>query len=445
MPTDNNNDMVRIDPDVNDPLLKTDSIPVEEENIKCEACQGIISESERVCGFHGEDYCEDCYEERHCECQSCCDDYPIDDVYTMDGETYCDDCYHEIFTYCESCDNTVNRDYAIWSETHQEYYCEDCYPGEGEDVDLDSYGNVDLHESKCFNRNKFSRAVGLELEAVNDDYEAMEYGYYESNWEFRNNWRVVHDGSIDSGDGVGREFITRGGLSGDELYQSIDNITTDLKRIGWSVNRSCGMHIHIDARDLKWREIKYILAVSKLCEQIIYMMLPDSRRNSRWCKRIPMTMEHIMDICDDQDFIDTWYQAFDTYPSYEKYNDARYCGVNMHSRIIHGSIEFRHHSGTLDAEKIINWIEICQRIVEAGIKLARLDRGNITTFNEYKKTYALNQYIEASKTSMTPLAVDEFFHLLEVDSELRAYMMKRILKFYNPEIVGEYTEIGINI
>jgi hypothetical protein len=174
-------------------------------------------------------------------------------------------------------------------------------------------------------------------------------------------------------------------------------------------------------------------------------MLPDSRRNSRWCKRIPMTMGHIMDICDDQDFIDTWYQAFDTYPSYEKYNDARYCGVNMHSRIIHGSIEFRHHSGTLDSKKIINWIEICQRIVEAGIKLAKLDRGNITTFNEYKKTYALSQYIEKSKTSMTPLAVDEFFHLLEVDIDLRAYIVKRILKFYNPEIVGEYTEIGINI
>ena len=444
MPTDNNNDMVRIDPE-NDPLLKTNSIPVEEENIKCEGCQGIISESERLTGFNGEDYCEDCYEERHYECESCCDFYPIDDVYTNNGETYCDDCYHEIFTYCQSCDTTINRDYAMWSETHEEYYCEDCYPGEGEDVDLDSYGNVDLHESKCFNRNKFSRAVGLELEAVHEDYEAMDYSYYERNWEFRNNWRVVHDGSIDSGDGVGREFITRGGLSGDELYQSIDNITTDLKRIGWSVNRSCGMHIHIDARDLKWREIKYILAVSKLSEQIIYKMLPDSRRNSRWCKRIPMTMGHIMDICDDQDFIDTWYQAFDTYPSYEKYNDARYCGVNMHSRIIHGSIEFRHHSGTLDSKKIINWIEICQRIVEAGIKLARLDRGNITTFNEYKKTYALSQYIEKSKTSMTPLAVDEFFHLLEVDIDLRAYIVKRILKFYNPEIVGEYTEIGINI
>ena len=448
MPTDNNNDMVRIDPE-SDPLLKTnhitdETVSEEEDNVKCDACEGIVSKSEIIRSESGDDYCEDCYNERHFCCDGCNMTYDVEDSVAHNGEIYCSECYHENYTDCVECEENIHRDYAMWCEREEQYYCEDCYPGDGEDVDLDSYGNVDLHKSKCFNRNKFSRAVGIELEAINEDREAMDYGYYESNWEFRNNWRVVHDGSIDSGEGVGREFITKGGLSGDELYQSIDNVTTGLKDYGWSVNRSCGMHIHIDARDLRWREIKYILAVSKLCEQIMFKMLPTSRRNGRWCKRIPLTMENILSICDDQEFIETWYGAFDTYPSYDKYNDARYCGVNMHSRIIHGSIEFRHHSGTLDSEKIVNWIEVCQRIVEAGIKLARLDKGNITRFNEYTKTYSLNQYIEASKESMQPLKLADFFHLLDIDGKLKTYITSRILKFYNPEVIGEYTEIGMN-
>ena len=426
------------------PTDKNNTVSKEEEEIlKCDACQGIVLEDELTRTPGGEDYCEDCFSESYSNCDSCNEFYENDDCHQYNGEYYCADCYSESFVDCVECEEIVNRDYAMWSEREEQYYCEDCYPGEGEDVDLESYGRVNLHKSKCFNRNKFSRAVGIELEAINEDYDCMDSDFYEDNWEFKNNWNVIHDGSIDSGEGKGREFITRGGLSGDELYQSIDNITSMLKFRGWQVNRSCGMHVHIDARDLNWREIKYILAVSKLSEQIIYKMLPRSRVDGRWCKRIPIDINDILNIKDNQDFIDTWYQSFDTYPSYDKYNDSRYCGTNMHSRIIHGSIEFRHHSGTLDSDKIINWIEICQKIVDAGIKLAKLNKGNITRFKEYIGIYELNQHIESSKESMIPLDIHNFCRLLNIDNELKEYITKRILKFYNSDKIGEYEEISI--
>ena len=59
------------------------------------------------------------------------------------------------------------------------------------------------------------------------------------------------------------------------------------------------------------------------------------------------------------------------HPSTDKYNDARYSGLNMHSRYYHGSLEFRLHSGTLNSRKIFNWISILNVIIIKGIQLSK--------------------------------------------------------------------------
>ena len=92
----------------------------------------------------------------------------------------------------------------------------------------------------------------------------------------------------------------------------------------------------------------------------------------------------------EEDLIETYYTYLDAYPSTEKYNEARYCGLNIHSRYFHGSIEFRLHSGTLNKTKIKNWIRILSHIVEEGIMLSKLSKEGYTDWNKYLDNLSLD-------------------------------------------------------
>ena len=88
----------------------------------------------------------------------------------------------------------------------------------------------------------------------------------------------------------------------------------------------------------------------------------------------------------------------DSHPSTDKYNEARYCGLNLHSRYYHGSIEFRLHSGTINKKKIVNWISICNIIIEKGIEISKFSKENIDAWIKLKPNTkifgdVLEQYI----------------------------------------------------
>jgi hypothetical protein len=421
---------------------------IEEKYESCQHCDELYPKTDMIEIDSDEFVCDDCFGDHYAECNSCNEIMVEDDTYWSEGgDSYCNDCYYDHYTHCSDCSCELDVDYANYND-HGESYCDDCY-GDPTEVDLDSYGVVDIRLSKSFEKNKFARAVGLEIEACNPHYDELERDLYANNFEIKNNWRIVHDGSISpSGeDDVGREFVTRGGLSGDELYMSINNMTSILTREDWYVNKSCGLHVHIDARDLRARQLAYILAVAKLCEPVIYKMMPPSRSNTRWAKRIPMSTEQILRIHDEEDFIDAWYRSHGTNPSMEKYNDSRYCGVNMHSRVIHGSIEFRHHSGTLNPEKIINWIEICQSIVKAGLDLHNLVERKQVSGQSMSLSRA-KQLMKIWKLMMSRDHKDRYCNIYEMGVILdlhilvRAYMHNRIRKFYDSSIQEDYDRIG---
>ena len=112
----------------------------------------------------------------------------------------------------------------------------------------------------------------------------------------------------------------------------------------------------------------------------------------------------------------------------EKYNDSRYCGMNMHSRIINGSIEFRYHSGTINQEKILNWVKICTAIVDVGIEISNeieSELYNIITGRD--------------------LTYEEFFKYLKLDDDVREYVDQRMAKFYNKSKAEDYRVLEYSI
>jgi len=130
------------------------------------------------------------------------------------------------------------------------------------------------------------------------------------------------------------------------------------------VNSTCGLHVHIDMRN---RDEKQAFANLVKSQKLLYSMVPRSRYENTYCK--PNDKGLKMD-------------------SYQ----GRYLGINPSSYGEHGTIEVRLHSGTVNAEKINNWIKLLQAIayskrVPKIVKLSDL-------VNNVKLPSTLIEYIE---------------------------------------------------
>ena len=356
-------------------------------------------------------HCEDCNQEfNENESESL--------IYTEYGDCYCSDCYHESYTRCEECDCEVHYDNIWHAESTDGYYCEECYPGDGEDVDLSNYNGTPIPashsaEGDTFSINKFERLVGVEIETIADE---------EPNGCHPESFRRSYDGSIDGEHGC--EYISKP-MNGDQLFHEIDEMGDYLWNEGYHMNRSCGLHIHIDARDLFYKELKGIMLVIKSFEDTIFNILPKSRSKTNWCKKLPMTKESIMQIHSDSDFIASWYDYCGEYPSMDKYNDSRYHGLNLHARVYLGTIEFRYHSGTNNKTKIKNWITICQSIVQKGIEISKIIHDNSdpeTWTDENLRKLVFNK---------DDLGLENFIEILNL-KQINQYIMGRWGKFDRP-------------
>ena len=98
------------------------------------------------------------------QCEFCANEYERSNNHMQneDGEDLCYDCYYENYHSCESCGDEIHSDYVMYSDHMDAYYCEGCYPGDGEDVDLDNYCGTNIPashsaEGDTFSINKFER------------------------------------------------------------------------------------------------------------------------------------------------------------------------------------------------------------------------------------------------------------------------------------------------
>lgn len=177
-------------------------------------------------------------------------------------------------------------------------------------------------------------------------------------------WKVVSDGSV-TGGGNGMELVspplTEAG------FEQIEKVSAVLLALGATVNRTCGLHVHIGARNHSVATLKKLAALYIEHEPVIDQLLPNSRRGSanNYCKSPPANFRRLAEAGSVNDIISIINPS--TTPSNR---DGRFHKLNYHSYWRHGTVEFRHHSGTVDAAKIIKWVVFCSKLVEAAVREA---------------------------------------------------------------------------
>ena len=182
-------------------------------------------------------------------------------------------------------------------------------------------------------------------------------------------WRIKTDGSV-SGRGHGLELVTPV-LKGEMDMLRLRKILTWLEEIGCTVNRTCGLHVHVGVSDWQVSQFKNLAKRYMKFETAIDTFMPRSRRSSQnsYCQSNAKYLANEIryrsqfDTCDLAGMftkINKARTAKDVSTAIQpRGHSGRYVKLNLHSFWTHGTVEFRHHSGTICGDKIDNWVRVC--------------------------------------------------------------------------------------
>jgi hypothetical protein len=178
------------------------------------------------------------------------------------------------------------------------------------------------------------------------------------------NWKIVNDGSVHGSGGQGLEFVSPylPPLQGQAGLDEVALVANSLRDMGCIVNTSCGFHVHVGARGMGLVAFKNLVKLYARYEETLDGLMPQSRRGNRadYCKSIARVNFSKVDRAGTVTQL-----AQEIYRS-SGAHAPRYHKLNLEAYAKHQTVEFRQHSGTVDATKAVNWIVVCLKLVAAA-------------------------------------------------------------------------------
>lgn len=228
---------------------------------------------------------------------------------------------------------------------------------------MKAQGLLNMTDAEATERG-FNRRFGVEFEAYNVDRsvlcdalnEASIFTIIESyNHTTRRHWKIVTDSSIRGNKGF--ELVSPI-LQGEVGITEMKKVCEILQQCGAKVNSSCGTHVHIDAHSINLGSWKRIYINYARLEKVIDDFMPKSRKgNNNYYTKGFSTMTNFEEkISNARSLVEI-----------DNFFGSRYFKINPKSYARHNTIEFRQHSGTVEFEKISNWVRFL---------------GNLITFSE---------------------------------------------------------------
>jgi hypothetical protein len=219
------------------------------------------------------------------------------------------------------------------------------------------------------------------------------YGEYSVLDSQNRRWKVMSDGSITTERKEGRQIVSADNTYSVELVspiclyediETIQEIVRKLRPAGMIANKSCGIHIHLDASTNNANTLRNIANIMASKEDLIYKaMLVEVARERQYCKKVeqgfleelnrkkPRTLDEVSRI---------WYQGNDG--RREHYHSSRYHCLNLHSVFQKGTIEFRLFNSTTHAGKIKAYIQLCLAISAQALNQRCASRQKTQSTNE---------------------------------------------------------------
>lgn len=170
-------------------------------------------------------------------------------------------------------------------------------------------------------------------------------------------WQVKSDSSVSCNGYPGCEVVSPVLPADESGFAQVRTVCEALEAAGATANRTCGMHVHVDVRDLSAEQLKNVLRAYGHFQAEIDSVLPTSRRNSRWAQPLwnTWTRTRMLERIENATTVNDLAYAIGT----------RYSVMNLQKYVRTGTLEFRQHSGTAEARKALGWARWCVAFVEA--------------------------------------------------------------------------------
>ena len=167
--------------------------------------------------------------------------------------------------------------------------------------------------------------------------------------EIYSQWKVERDGSVTRVNGgveYGGELVSPIlSVDGNGLQQ-ITTVTRALKSAGATVDRWCGLHIHISVKDFNNQQRANIVDLWAFQERVIERFVAKSRINNQYCARMVSSR------------VANTVQALRQGNSITTYNSKMQSLNVLPFETPKKTFEVRLHQGTLSGKKINTWVKL---------------------------------------------------------------------------------------
>lgn len=222
--------------------------------------------------------------------------------------------------------------------------------------------------SNTLNQNEFVAALNLQLGITGSELEVVSAYYSDTD---ATKWRIKTDASV-MGQGYGLELVSPI-LQGAQGEADLITVLEAMNTLDITANKTCGLHVHVGVSDWQIGNFKNLYKRYAKFESTLDSIMPVSRRKSNgdYCRsNLPCFIDTNYDVRNlPNKKLAEAFKSIDKCTTLRKLGnklDNRYVKLNLQSFWKHGTIEFRHHSGTTDVAKITNWLTLCMAMVIAG-------------------------------------------------------------------------------
>lgn len=241
-------------------------------------------------------------------------------------------------------------------------------------------------------RNKAAKVAG-ELLSRPSQFAGGSYGAYVVDDSQGRQWRFVSDASINAQKKVGGEIQSASGEYSVELVspickwediETVQELVRRLRGAGAFSNKSCGIHVHVDASPFDAVTLRNLTNIMYCKEDMIYKaMNVEVAREHRYCRKTdqrfleelnrnkPRSLNEVSRI---------WYGGRDG--SHTHYHDSRYHCLNLHSVFSKGTVEFRlfnsdiRHAGKVKAYIQFSLAVTAQALNQRGASMRKTQSSN---------------------------------------------------------------------
>lgn len=204
--------------------------------------------------------------------------------------------------------------------------------------------------------------VGIEIEVRGwggRDSTAVKFARY---------WEGKEDHSLKS---TGREYVTRGGLVGEDIVNAIDAFYDVASKS--KLNNGypyAGIHLHVDSTEMEVEngQLSRFVEAYMLAEPLLFHFAGEYRRNCGFCYSLEQAQADYPLI--GKGIYSGSYKSLQN--TLARRHFSKYQALNLQPLATFGTIEFRHLPTTMEKQRLLDWVNIV-----LSLRVAAMTRDSI--------------------------------------------------------------------